>query len=210
MGNIVPSHATSVKWRGHLQKSVARGPGGTLWVDILVRQHSRCTATYCRDNKEEVAKLRDHLISSGEPVWWDQDILPGQDWKFEVRNAMKHAYAVVLCLSKELACRFESGVYPEVSDAIEIYRERSPGSIFLIPVRLSDCEIPPLELDGTRTLNRLQYVDLFPLHLPGKSSGPAGRRDSGRAAPTLSARRLVMARWSRNYMPEIRCPKSQV
>ncbi len=118
--------------------------------------------SYCRTNKVEVGKLRDELISAGEPVWWDQDILPGHDWKHEIRRAMRDAYAVVLCLSKEAVARTASGIYTEAADAITAYRDLPPGSIFLIPVRLSDCEIPLIEIDATRTLDRLQYVDLFP------------------------------------------------
>jgi hypothetical protein len=123
--------------------------------------------SYCRDNAAEVARLRQDLIAAGEAVWWDQDIKPGQDWKFAIRSAIKNAYAVVLCLSAESGARITAGIYPEVADAITAYREYAPGSIFLIPTRLSDCEIP--QIDGTRTLDRLQYVDLFP---PG--AYPAG------------------------------------
>jgi len=118
--------------------------------------------SYCRDNLEEVRRLREELVAAGETVWWDQEIVGGQDWKFEIRKAMKSAYAVLLCLSRESAARTTSGIYPEALDAINFYREYAPGGVFLIPVRLSECDIPPLELDGTRTLDRLQYVDLFP------------------------------------------------
>jgi tetratricopeptide (TPR) repeat protein len=117
--------------------------------------------SYCRDNKAEVSKLRDNLIAAGEQVWWDQDILGGHDWKLEIRKAMRDAYAIVVCLSTETADRITSGVYTEVLDAIAAYREHAPGSIFLIPVRLSECDIPLIEIDGTRTLDRLNYVDLF-------------------------------------------------
>jgi hypothetical protein len=118
--------------------------------------------SYCHDNATEIARLRNDLVAAGASVWWDQDIKGGQDWKFEIRRAMKNAYAVVLCLSAESEKRSASGIYPEALDAVSAYREYAPGSIFLIPVRLSDCEIPPIELDGTRTLDRLQYIDLFP------------------------------------------------
>ena len=128
--------------------------------------------SYCRDNGVEVAQIRDDLLNAGEPVWWDQDILPGQDWKFEIRRAMKNAYAVVLCLSAESAARARSGIYPEAMDAIVAYRKYAPGSIFLIPVRLSECEIPLIEIDATRTLDRIQYVDLFP---PQKRADGLGR-----------------------------------
>ncbi len=118
--------------------------------------------SYCRDNKSEVARLRDDLMAAGETVWWDQDILPGQDWKREIRAAMNSSYAVIVCLSKETEGRTTSGIYPELMDAIEIFREYTPGQIFLIAVRLSPCEIPLIEIDSTRTLDRLNYVDLFP------------------------------------------------
>lgn len=118
--------------------------------------------SYCRDNKADVAQLREYLMTAGETVWWDQEILPGEDWKFSIRKAMKDSYAVVVCLSKELSARVESGVYPELRDAIEAFRKHPPGSIYLIPVRMSDCEIPGIEIDDVRTLDRLQHVDLFP------------------------------------------------
>lgn len=118
--------------------------------------------SYCHENAQEVATLRQDLIAEGETVWWDKDILAGEDWKFSIRQAMKQAYAFVLCLSAESEARTVSGIYPEAMEAIDAYRQYKPGSTFLIPVRLSQCEIPPIELDATRTLDRLQYVDLFP------------------------------------------------
>lgn len=118
--------------------------------------------SYCRDNASDARRLHGALVNAGEPVWWDQDILPGQDWKFEIRKAMRDAYAVLLCLSKETSKRTTSGIYPEALDAINMLREYPPGDIFLIPVRFSECDIPMIEIDGTRTLDRLQFVDLFP------------------------------------------------
>lgn len=64
---------------------------------MVARKH--LFLSYCHDNKEEVAKLRDELIEAEEHVWWDQDILPGQDWKGAIREAMEQSYAFVLCLS---------------------------------------------------------------------------------------------------------------
>ena len=94
-------------------------------------------------------------------VWWDQDILVGQDWMYVIRETMKRCHAVILCLSKKCLDRRESGIYPEALDAITAYRKYRPGEIYLIPVRFSECSIPSIEIDGTRTLDRLQYVDLF-------------------------------------------------
>jgi hypothetical protein len=118
--------------------------------------------SYCHDNAKEVARLYDDLTGAGLTVWWDQQIRPGEDWKLTIRTAMKNSSAVVLCLSAEAQQRVTTGIYPEVSDAIEIYRMHRPGEVFLIPVRLNDCEIPPVPIDSLRYLDSLQHMDLFP------------------------------------------------
>ena len=119
--------------------------------------------SYCHDNKDEVARLVQDLKSAGESAWWDENILGGRDWKEAIREAMKNAYAVVVCLSPELTEeRYRSGVYPELRDAINTLRQYGPGHSYIFPVRLAKCEVPPIELDDTRTLERIQHIDLFP------------------------------------------------
>jgi hypothetical protein len=118
--------------------------------------------SYCHDNLDEVAELHKDLTRAREAVWWDQDVLPGQDWDYEIQAAIKDSYAVLLCLSKEALSRTTSGLYTEALTAVATLRKYKPGSIFLIPVRLSDCEIPAIEIDDTRRLDRLEYIDLFP------------------------------------------------
>lgn len=124
--------------------------------------------SYCHDNTAEVEQLRTDLMNAGEKVWRDEDLLPGQLWKQEISQAMADSYAVILCFSKESQNRDRSGLYPEARDAIDAYREYKPGSIFLIPVRLSECEVPRLAIDATTGLDGLQRVDLFP---PGARAG---------------------------------------
>lgn len=124
------------------------------------RQH--VFISYCRENLIEVERLRRDLISAGEKVWWDKDIKGGQSWEFAIRQALKQCYTVVLCLSKESEERISSGIYPEIADAIKIYRQLKPGSVYIIPVRLSECKVPPVEISATQTLDAIQYIDLFP------------------------------------------------
>ena len=117
---------------------------------------------YPRENSEEVRTLRDDLIAAGESVWWDGDILGGQDDRLVIRQAMEAAYAVVLCLSNETQGQ-DASMYPfEIDYAIELYRKYPPGSVYLIPVRLSKCDVPTLEIGANRFLDRLKCVDLFP------------------------------------------------
>jgi tetratricopeptide (TPR) repeat protein len=123
---------------------------------------ARVFISYCREDFAEVARLRDALVALGFEVWWDNDLLPGQDWKYEIREAIKRSSAVILCLSARALGRKRTYIYPEALDAIAAYRQCRPGEIFLIPVRLSQCEIPSIEIDHTRDLDRLHCVDLFP------------------------------------------------
>ena len=118
--------------------------------------------SYCHDNKGDVARLVDDLDDAGVSVWWDEDILGGRDWKEAIHEAMKNAYAVVVCASLELNERDRSGVYPELRNAIATFREHRPGGSYIFPVRLAECDVPPIEIDDTRTLERIQHIDLFP------------------------------------------------
>ena len=118
--------------------------------------------SYCHEDRERVSELRRALMDAGYQVWWDQDILPGQDWRREIKRALKNAHALVACFSESTAKRYRSGIFPELRDAIGIYRELAPGRTFIIPVRLDSCAIPDLDIDSTRDLTDLQYLDLFP------------------------------------------------
>ena len=128
----------------------------------LVTPKKHVFLSYHRENAEEVSKLRDALIAAGETVWWDRDILPGEDRS--AGDAPGNA-GQLRGPAVPVPRRCGGPSRPsnrEILDAIDIYRECKTGEIFLIPVRLNECEIPPIEIDATRTLERLQHVDLFP------------------------------------------------
>ena len=116
----------------------------------------------CHDNRVDAAKLRQDLLDARETVWRDGDIKPGQNWRTEIRRALKDAYSIVVCLSEELAEHSTSGMDPELAEAISAYRDYGPNSIFLIPIRFSECDVPAIAIDEARQLSDLQYIDLYP------------------------------------------------
>jgi hypothetical protein len=121
--------------------------------------------SYSHIDREEVSKLVGDLKKHGEAVWWDAMIPLGADWAREIRLAIRESYAVIICVSSssEEHYRNKSGIFPELSNAIERLREFNPGQSFIFPVKLSPCELPFIEIDSTRTLDRLQHVEFFPL-----------------------------------------------
>ena len=72
--------------------------------------HRHVFLSYCRDNSDEVRRLREDLSAAGESVWWDGDIPGGLSWEFAVRQALKRSYAVVVCLSRESEEQASSGI----------------------------------------------------------------------------------------------------
>jgi len=87
--------------------------------------------------------------------WLDEDrLLPGQDWNLEIEKAVEASDAVVVCVSSTSVAK-EGYVQRELRQVLEIALEKLDGSIFVIPIRLDDCELP-------RKLRDRQFLDYFP------------------------------------------------
>ena len=100
-----------------------------------------------------VHNLYRRLVRDGVDAWLDKEsLLPGQDWELEIRKAVRSADIVVVCLSK----RFNQAGFrqKEVRLALDTALEQPEGEIFIIPVRLEECE-------NLGSLSKWQWVDLF-------------------------------------------------
>jgi pyrimidine deaminase RibD-like protein len=126
--------------------SVARQPAETARLLSVFLCHSS-------SDKRFVRALAVKLRESGMAPWLDEEqLLPGQDWEMEIRKAVRASDAVVVCLSNSSISK--SGyVQKEIEFALDVAGEQPEGSIFLIPARLDDCDVP-------ERLKRRHYVDL--------------------------------------------------
>jgi formylglycine-generating enzyme required for sulfatase activity len=86
-------------------------------------------------------------------TWLDKEkLLPGQDWEYEIRKAVREADVVVVCLSKQFN---QAGFrQKEVRLALDTAMEKPEGEIFIIPARLEKC-------DTLESLRKWHWVDLF-------------------------------------------------
>jgi hypothetical protein len=101
-----------------------------------------------------VRDLYQQLKMIGTAPWLDEeDLLPGQDWQQEIRNAMKNCDIVLICLSKQSINKV-GYVQKEIKFALDVADEQPEGTIFLIPVRLEDCHIP-------ERLKHIQCVNFY-------------------------------------------------
>ncbi|MEI7771881.1 MAG: SUMF1/EgtB/PvdO family nonheme iron enzyme, partial [Chloroflexales bacterium] len=105
-------------------------------------------------DKVTVRTLYRRLRSAQIKPWLDEeDLLPGQDWRREIPRAVEAADVVLVCLSR--AAQGSTGfLQEEIAFALDVAERQPRDSIFLIPLRLSDCVVP-------ERLARWQWVSLF-------------------------------------------------
>jgi hypothetical protein len=71
-----------------------------------------------------------------------EKLLPGQDWKIKIDKTVETADAVIVCISSKSVSK-EVSVQRELRHALDIALEKPEGTIFIIPLRLAECTVPP-------------------------------------------------------------------
>ena len=93
-------------------------------------------------DKGDVRSLYQRLEIDGVDAWLDEEkLLPGQDWRMEIERAVRNSDVVLVCLSRESVTK-EGYIQKEIRHALDVAEEKPAGTIFLIPVKLGDCEVP--------------------------------------------------------------------
>jgi hypothetical protein len=138
--------------------------------------------SYAHENSAQVDRLQRALQTAGVPVWRDKAKLwPGDDWRAVIRRAIRNdTLAFIACFSQESVARAHSFHNEELALAIEEMQRRPQSTSWLIPVRLSNCAIPDIDIGGGRTLRSLHWADLF---------GPAA--DDGTDRLVTAVRRIL-------------------
>ena len=104
----------------------------------------RLFMTYARENVDDVRELVDILSASGHEVWFDNQLLPGQDWKTELTHQISQCEAFVYALTHESVtsewCEWELATAVSLRKAV-------------LPVLLA------AEVEVPQALNSLQFAD---------------------------------------------------
>ncbi|MBM3714191.1 MAG: toll/interleukin-1 receptor domain-containing protein [Actinobacteria bacterium] len=119
--------------------------------------------SYVKEDKEHVDRLCRVLDAARIPYWRDRkDLAPGDAWKRRIREAIKSgAFTFLACFSDASRARSKSYMNEEVTLAVDEFRQRPPGATWLIPVRFDDGDVPEWDLGAGRTMEDINYVDLF-------------------------------------------------
>ena len=111
---------------------------------------------YAEEDRPAVRKLFAALQQAGFEPWMDQEkLLPGQNWPRAIERAIDLSRFFLGCFSKHSTVKrgyFQS----ELRYALDLAARIPDDKIFMMPVRLNECELPK------RVASKTQYVDLFP------------------------------------------------
>lgn len=111
---------------------------------------------YAEEDRPVVRKLYAALQQAGFEPWMDHEkLLPGQNWPRAIERAIDLSRFFLGCFSQKSTVKrgyFQS----ELRYALDLATRLPAEQIFLVPVRLNECELP------RKVAIKTQYVDLFP------------------------------------------------
>jgi len=145
----------------------------------ILRPSLKVFLCHSKTDKPAVRELHTLLASDGFRPWLDEkDLIAGQEWQLTIQEEVQSSQIVIVCLSPA-AVNKAGFVQKEIRLALDVADLQPEGSIFLIPTRLEDCDVPI-------RLRKWQWVDLWT---------PAGSDAVG--CPELAAERIGYYRGQR-------------
>jgi hypothetical protein len=109
---------------------------------------------HSKRDKAAVRRLNAKLSKDSVKTWFDEkDLLPGQDWTLMIQVAVQDCDVVLICLSRA-AIDNRGYIHKEIQLALDIAQLQPEGSIFIVPVRLEECDIP-------QRLQKYHWSNLF-------------------------------------------------
>ncbi|MGK7892330.1 MAG: SUMF1/EgtB/PvdO family nonheme iron enzyme [Xenococcus sp. (in: cyanobacteria)] len=116
---------------------------------------------HAHEDKEAIFELYNRLKEAGYKPWLDKkDLIAGQNWRSVIPEAIQESQLFIACLSKRSIAK-RGYVQNEFKMALNQMASLPAKSIYLIPVRLDECEIPNLRHEeygiDLRDLHWLDY-----------------------------------------------------
>jgi TIR domain len=114
-------------------------PQNAPGVETKIVQVFLCHAS---EDKPQVREIYHQLKAAGFTPWLDEiDILPGENWNYEIDQALENSDFVLVFLSTRSVKKI-GYVQREFKRALERSEEMPEGFIHTIPVKLDDCTAP--------------------------------------------------------------------
>lgn len=137
-------------------KKCPYGPGLSIseFEELITKRTKRKVfISYASEDRLKVEELYKRLSNYGFTPWMDKrDLLPGQNWEQEIKNAIRQSDVFVACLSRNSITK-RGFIQKEIRFALDVLGEIPPGRIFFIPIRLEPCDVPDF-------LSFLHWIDI--------------------------------------------------
>lgn len=118
--------------------------------------------SYVNEDWPIVSRLVSEIKGHGIAVWLDKhDIAPGMDWRIAIEKAIKEGVFFIACFSSSYSKKQRSYMNEELQIAIEQMRLMHEDRIWFIPVKLTPCKLPVIEIRRGKKLDAKQWVDLY-------------------------------------------------
>ena len=125
-------------------------------VAFVPSERIRVFLAYAEEDRAQAKKLYMELQQAGFEPWMDQEkLVPGQNWPRAIERAIELSDFFVGCFSRRSAVK-RGHFHCELRYALDLAGRVPLEDIFLVPIRLDDCEVP------RQIARKMQYVDLFP------------------------------------------------
>lgn len=112
--------------------------------------------SYAREDISSATRIYEKLKQVGLEPWFDMENLgAGQRWKPAIRKAIRKSRFFLALFSSRSVNR-RGFVHKELTEALDVLDEYPESDVFLIPVRLDDCQ------SSHEKLSELHRVDMFP------------------------------------------------
>ena len=108
---------------------------------------------HASEDKETVIDMHGQLQDVGFQPWLDKvDLLPGEEWQVEIPKIIRASDFVLVFMSNNSVSK-RGYVQKEFKLCLDTLTEFPEGQVYLIPIKIDDCEIP-------QKFSHLHYVRL--------------------------------------------------
>lgn len=98
--------------------------------------------SYAREDLETAKQIFKFLKQNNLTPWLDKlNLLPGQDWELEIQKAIESSDYILICLSRHSVTK-RGYIQKEFRKALSVLETIPDGDIYIIPIRLEECEVP--------------------------------------------------------------------
>lgn len=98
--------------------------------------------SYAREDFQYAEEMFYFLKEQGFDPWMDKkNLLPGQNWQYELEERLRKADFILILISSTSISK-RGYVQREYRRALEYWEERPMSDIYLIPVKIDECDVP--------------------------------------------------------------------